>query len=131
MSAVSDVEVWNSVGSKPRLVQSLWRGLIEVYPTRLTVKDIQRAVCVYYRISHDDLVGERRLRRLVRPRQVAMWLCRKLTDRSMPDIGRRFGGRDHTTVLHAYRQIEKLRLEDHFIRQDCALLLDHMGGLPR
>ena len=129
MTYSEDIEAWNSLG-QPRYVQSLWRGLIEVPPAKLTVKDIQRVVGAYYSISQLDLLSDRRMRRLARPRQVAMWLCRKLTDRSLPDIGRRFGNRDHTTVIHAVRQIEKLRVDDHFVRRDCAILLEKLGGEP-
>ena len=79
---------------------------------RLTVDRIQRAVCEIFSVTPTDMVSKRRARVIARPRQVAMYLCKKLTKRSLPDIGRRFGGRDHTTVMHAVKRIEELRAED-------------------
>lgn len=96
-----------------------------------TVAHIQQTVADYYRLTRADLISERRARYVARPRQVAMWLCRQLTMRSMPDIGRRFGGRDHTTVLHANRRIEALKLEDARLDRDCELLTVALGGRPR
>lgn len=79
---------------------------------RLTVDRIQRAVCEVFSVTPTDMVSKRRARVIARPRQVAMYLSKKLTKRSLPDIGRRFGGRDHTTVMHAVKRIEELRAED-------------------
>jgi len=79
---------------------------------RLTVDRIQRAVCEIFSLTPTDMVSKRRARVIARPRQVAMYLCKKLTKRSLPDIGRRFGGRDHTTVMHAVKRIDQLRAED-------------------
>ena len=79
---------------------------------RLTVDRIQRAVCEVFSLTPTDMVSKRRARVIARPRQVAMYLCKKLTKRSLPDIGRRFGGRDHTTVMHAVKRIDQLRAED-------------------
>ena len=79
---------------------------------RLTVDRIQRAVCEEFRVTLTDMTSKRRARAIARPRQVAMYLSKKMTKRSLPDIGRRFGGRDHTTVMHAVKRIESLRLED-------------------
>ncbi len=79
---------------------------------RLTVERIQRAVCEVFSVTPTDMVSKRRARVIARPRQVAMYLCKKLTKRSLPDIGRRFGGRDHTTVMHAVKRIDQLRAED-------------------
>lgn len=79
---------------------------------RLTVDRIQRAVCDAFSISLTDMSSKRRARAVARPRQVAMYLSKKLTKRSLPDIGRRFGGRDHTTVMHAVKRITELRSED-------------------
>ena len=80
---------------------------------RLTVDKIQRAVAEEFSITHNDMTSKRRARDIARPRQVAMYLCKKLTKRSLPDIGRRFGGRDHTTVMHAVKRIDQLRAEDN------------------
>jgi len=82
---------------------------------RLTVDRIQRAVCEEFQVTLNDMVSKRRARIIARPRQVAMFLSKKMTRRSLPDIGRRFGGRDHTTVMHAIKRIEALRLEDNVL----------------
>ena len=79
---------------------------------RLTVDRIQRAVCEEFRVTLTDMTSKRRARVIARPRQVAMYLSKKLTKRSLPDIGRRFGGRDHTTVMHAVKRIDELRAGD-------------------
>lgn len=79
---------------------------------RLTVDRIQRTVCEAFSISLTDMSSKRRARAVARPRQVAMYLSKKLTKRSLPDIGRRFGGRDHTTVMHAVKRINQLRGDD-------------------
>jgi len=77
-------------------------------PKRIKIEDIQRVVARQYNVSRSDLLSSRRTANVVRPRQVAMYLAKTLTLRSLPEIGRRFGGRDHTTVLHAVRKIESL-----------------------
>lgn len=79
---------------------------------RLTVDRIQKAVCDEFRVTLTDMTSKRRARVIARPRQVAMYLSKKLTKRSLPDIGRRFGGRDHTTVMHAVKRVDTLRSED-------------------
>lgn len=79
---------------------------------RITIEDIQRAVCAHYRIDKSEMASQRRTRAVARPRQVAMYLAKELTPRSYPEIGRRFGGRDHSTVIHAVRTIESLRHDD-------------------
>ena len=79
---------------------------------RLTVDRIQRAVCEEFNVTLTDMTSKRRARVIARPRQVAMYLSKKLTKRSLPDIGRRFGGRDHTTVMHAVKRIDELRAAD-------------------
>jgi len=79
---------------------------------RLTVDRIQKAVCEEFRVTLTDMTSKRRARIIARPRQVAMYLSKRLTKRSLPDIGRRFGGRDHTTVMHAVKRIDSLRAED-------------------
>jgi chromosomal replication initiator protein len=77
-------------------------------PVKLRVSDVRDHVAKYFRLSVEDLCGPRRTRDLVRPRQTAMYLARKLTGRSTPQIGKVFGNRDHTTVMHAVKQIERL-----------------------
>src|SRR5689334_9299949 len=81
-------------------------------PKRIKIEDIQRVVARQYNVSRSDLLSSRRAANVVRPRQVAMYLAKTLTLRSLPEIGRRFGGRDHTTVLHAVRKIEALVTKD-------------------
>jgi chromosomal replication initiator protein len=85
---------------------------------RITVDDIQKAVAEHFGLKQADLLSERRTRAVARPRQAAMYLAKQLTTRSLPDIGRRFGGRDHTTVLHAVRRIEELRAQDPTLAAD-------------
>jgi len=84
-------------------------------------------VAEYYALKMADLLSARRAREVARPRQVAMYLAKKLTPRSLPEIGRRFGGRDHTTVMHAVKRIEELRAADSELNNDVvhlARLLD-------
>ncbi|MFC4671547.1 chromosomal replication initiator protein DnaA [Seohaeicola nanhaiensis] len=85
---------------------------------KVTVEEIQRKVSEYYTIRLSDMIGPKRLRSYARPRQVAMYLCKQLTSRSLPEIGRRFGGRDHTTVMHGVRRIEELRESDSQMAED-------------
>ncbi len=92
--------------------------LLRAHSRKLTIDDIQRRVAEHYRLKLSDLVSARRAREVARPRQVAMYLAKQLTPRSYPEIGRRFGGRDHTTVLHAVRRIEELRATDHELDRD-------------
>ena len=75
-----------------------------------------------YNIRLSDMVGPKRLRSYARPRQVAMYLCKHMTSRSLPEIGRRFGGRDHTTVMHGVKRIEELKATDGQIAEDLELL---------
>lgn len=93
-------------------------------PKRVKIEDIQRVVARQYNVSRSDLLSSRRTANVVRPRQVAMYLAKTLTLRSLPEIGRRFGGRDHTTVLHAVRKIENLLGND-------TALADEVDALKR
>ena len=96
--------------------------LLRAHEKKLTIDDIQRKVAEHYRLKMTDLLSPRRAREVARPRQVAMYLAKKLTARSLPEIGRRFGGRDHTTVMHAVKRIEELRASDREIDADVAFL---------
>jgi len=87
-------------------------------PKRIKIEDIQRVVARQYNVSRSDLLSSRRTANVVRPRQVAMYLAKTLTLRSLPEIGRRFGGRDHTTVLHAVRKIEALVTKDTALSEE-------------
>ncbi|EFL89904.1 chromosomal replication initiator protein DnaA [Ahrensia sp. R2A130] len=89
---------------------------------RVRVEDIQKVVSRHYNVSKNDLLSNRRTRIIVRPRQIAMYLSKMLTPRSLPEIGRRFGGRDHTTVLHAVRKIEGLLKEETQLAHEIELL---------
>jgi chromosomal replication initiator protein len=89
---------------------------------RVRIEDIQRVVARHYNVSRQELVSNRRTRVIVKPRQIAMYLAKTLTPRSFPEIGRRFGGRDHTTVLHAVRKIEELISGDQKLSQELELL---------
>jgi chromosomal replication initiator protein len=89
---------------------------------KTSIEDIQRKTAEFYKLEVKDFHSPQRARRVARPRQVAMYLSRKLTTRSLPEIGRRFGGRDHTTVLHACRRIEALIGEDSLFRQEVDFL---------
>ena len=91
-------------------------------PRRVKIEDIQRVVARHYNVSKADLLSSRRTRTIVRPRQIAMYLAKMLTPRSLPEIGRRFGGRDHTTVLHAVRKIEGLIEGDMTLADEIELL---------
>jgi chromosomal replication initiator protein len=95
---------------------------------RVTVDDIQKATAEHFGLKQADLLSERRTRAVARPRQAAMWLAKQLTTRSLPDIGRRFGGRDHTTVLHAVRRIDELKAADPQLTADLEALLRKLGG---
>jgi len=89
---------------------------------RIRIEDIQRIVARHYNVSKQELLSNRRTRAIVRPRQVAMYLAKTLTSRSLPEIGRRFGGRDHTTVLHAMRKVEDMVVDDQKLAQEMELL---------
>ncbi|WP_455189968.1 chromosomal replication initiator protein DnaA [Foliimonas ilicis] len=91
-------------------------------PKRVRIEDIQRIVARHYNVSKTELLSNRRTRTIVKPRQVAMYLSKVMTPRSLPEIGRRFGGRDHTTVLHAVRKIEDLSGGDNSLAQELELL---------
>lgn len=95
---------------------------------RVTIEEIQRRVADHYKIRQAEMFSARRSRVVARPRQVAMYLAKQLTPRSLPEIGRRFGGRDHTTVIYAVRQIEKLRGEDRDLDQDVRHLMHSLEG---
>ena len=95
---------------------------------RITVDEIQKTVADHFNLKQADLLSERRTRSVARPRQIAMYLCKQHTTRSYPDIGRRFGGRDHTTVLHGVRKIEELMPQDDQIARDVEALTRKLRG---
>lgn len=104
-------------------VEETLTDVLRAHQRRITIDEIQRRVSDHYRIRQSEMTSARRAREVARPRQIAMYLAKQLTPRSLPEIGRRFGGRDHTTVIHAVRQIEKLRKADAELDADVRLLL--------
>ncbi len=100
------------------MAQEVLQDLIRSNDRRVSISEIQRHVAEYFNVRLSDLLSARRARAVARPRQVAMYLAKQLTSRSLPEIGRKFGGRDHTTVMHAVRRIEELREVDSSLDQD-------------
>ena len=103
-------------------VSEVLANILRANQRRISIDEIQTRVSEHYRIRKAEMTSARRAREVARPRQVAMYLSKQLTPRSLPEIGRRFGGRDHTTVIHAVRQIEKLRAQDPELDSDIRLL---------
>ncbi len=108
--------------------QAILRPHLSCTEKKVTVDQIQKAVAEHYGLSQADMISERRARSVARPRQAAMWIAKQITTRSLPDIGRRFGGRDHTTVLHAVRRIEALKTDDPALARDLDVLLRKLRG---
>ncbi len=104
------------------LVQDSLADVLRASERKISIDEIQRKVAEHYNIRLSDMIGPKRVRNFARPRQVAMYLCKQLTSRSLPEIGRRFGGRDHTTVMHGVKRIEELRVQDGQIDEDVEML---------
>ena len=104
------------------MTQECLADILRASERKVTIEEILRKVADHYNLRMSDLLSARRARNVARPRQVAMYLAKTLTSRSLPDIGRRFGGRDHTTVIHAVRKIEELKATDSQIAEDVELL---------
>ncbi|MCE2481652.1 MAG: chromosomal replication initiator protein DnaA [Alphaproteobacteria bacterium] len=104
------------------MAQEVLRDLLRANDRRITIEDIQKRVAEHYNIRLADMHSPRRARSVARPRQVAMYLAKQLTTRSLPEIGRKFGGRDHTTVMHAVRRIDELIADDSALSEDIDLL---------
>ena len=104
------------------VAQDCLADVLRASERKITVEEIQRKVSEHYNIRLSDMIGPKRLRTYARPRQIAMFLSKQLTSRSLPEIGRRFGGRDHTTVMHGVRRIEELRTQDGQIAEDLEML---------
>jgi chromosomal replication initiator protein len=102
--------------------QELLRDLLRANERRVTIDEIQKRVAEHFTIKMAEMTSSRRARIVARPRQVAMYLAKQLTQRSLPEIGRKFGGRDHTTVMHAVRKIEELIASDRALAEDVELL---------
>ena len=104
------------------MTQDCLADLLKSSERRVTIDEIQRKVAEHFNIRLSDLIGPKRLRAYARPRQVAMWLAKQLTNRSLPEIGRKFGGRDHTTVMHGVRRIDELSDKDSQLADELELL---------
>jgi chromosomal replication initiator protein len=125
-----------AAGAGPRLAQlSIEDAQALLHPNlkggverRITVDEIQKVTADHFGLKQADLLSERRTRAVARPRQIAMHICKQLTTRSYPDIGRRFGGRDHTTVLHAVKKIDELIAADEQIARDVDALMRRLRG---
>ena len=123
--ALNRVIAYSSFVNKPltiEMAQEVLKDLIRASQRKITIDDIQRKVADYYNIRLSDLLSARRSRTIARPRQVAMYLSKILTTRSLPEIGRKFGGRDHTTVIHAVKRIESLQDSDNAIQEEVEVL---------
>jgi chromosomal replication initiator protein len=110
------------------MTQEVLRDQLRAHDRRMNIDDIQRKVAEHFNIRLADMASPRRSRAVARPRQVAMYLCKKLTQRSLPEIGRKFGGRDHTTVIHAVRKVEELMGSDVSFAEDVELLQRMLEG---
>lgn len=110
------------------LTQDCLADILRSSDRKLTIEEIQRKVAEHYNIRLSDMIGPKRLRNIARPRQVAMYLAKQLTPRSLPEIGRRFGGRDHTTIMHGVRKIEELMTTDSQLADDLQLLRRLLQG---
>jgi chromosomal replication initiator protein len=110
------------------MAQEILQDLLRAYERRVTIEEIQKRVAEHYGIRIADMQSARRARAVARPRQVAMYLAKQLTPRSLPEIGRKFGGRDHTTVMYAIRKIEDLRAIDPSLNEDVETLRRLLQG---
>ncbi|OEJ63739.1 chromosomal replication initiator protein DnaA [Magnetovibrio blakemorei] len=108
--------------------QDVLHDLIRAHDRRVTIEEIQKKVAAHFNIRTSDMHSARRARSVARPRQVAMYLAKQLTSRSLPEIGRKFGGRDHTTVMHAVKKVEELRERDPSFAEDVELLRRMLEG---
>jgi chromosomal replication initiator protein len=104
------------------MTQEVLADMLRASERRITIDEIQKKVAEHYNVRVADMHSARRARAVARPRQVAMYLAKQLTPRSLPEIGRKFGGRDHTTVIHAVRKVEELSAYDSAFREDVELL---------
>ncbi|MEY4870843.1 MAG: hypothetical protein RLZZ563_173 [Pseudomonadota bacterium] len=110
------------------LTQDCLADILRASDRKLTIEEIQRKVAEHYNIRLSDMIGPKRVRTIARPRQIAMYLAKQLTLRSLPEIGRRFGGRDHTTIMHGVRKIEELMATDSQLSDDLQMLRRQLQG---
>ena len=111
------------------MAQECLADILRASERKVTIDEIIRKVADHYNLRMSDLLSARRARQVARPRQVAMYLAKTLTSRSLPEIGRRFGGRDHTTVIHAVRKIEELQRHRQPDRRGCRAAAADARGL--
>jgi chromosomal replication initiator protein len=104
------------------MTQECLADILRANDRKVSIEEIQRKVAEHYNIRLADMIGPKRIRVVARPRQIAMYLAKQMTSRSLPEIGRRFGGRDHTTIMHGVKKIEELRSADHSLAEDIDLL---------
>ena len=104
------------------LVQECLSDILRTSERKVTIEEIIRKVAEHYNLRMTDLISARRARVVARPRQIAMFLSKSLTSKSLPEIGRKFGGRDHTTVIHAIKTIEEIMVNDPNLAEDIELL---------
>jgi chromosomal replication initiator protein len=104
------------------------RDLLQLQARLVSIENIQKTVADYYKVRVADLLSKRRSRSVARPRQVAMALAKELTSHSLPEIGDAFGGRDHTTVMHACKRIKELRDSEQRVSEDYSNLLRTLAG---
>lgn len=104
------------------MTQECLSDILRASDRMVSIDDIQRKVAEHFNVRLSDLIGQKRVRTVARPRQVAMYLSKEMTSRSLPEIGRRFGGRDHTTIMHGIRKIEELCAQDQQLAEDINLL---------
>ncbi len=129
--ALKRVVAYASLVGRPitlEMSQDVLRDLLRCNDRKVTIEEIQRRVAEYYNVRLADMLSARRARAVARPRQVAMYLSKQLTTRSLPEIGRKFGGRDHTTVIHAVRKIDELCQADQGMEEDVDLLRRMLEG---
>ncbi|MBV2359314.1 chromosomal replication initiator protein DnaA [Thalassococcus sp. CAU 1522] len=123
--ALTRLFAFSSLVGKPinmDLVHDSLADVLRASERKISIEEIQRKVAEHYNIRLSDMIGPKRVRNFARPRQIAMYLCKLLTRRSLPEIGRRFGGRDHTTVMHGVKRITELRQQDSQIDDDIEML---------
>ena len=114
---------FSSKGLSVALAKEALMDIIAGESRTVSVEDIQKTVCDFYKLKISELLSSKRTQLIARPRQIAMTICKELTDYSLPAIGAAFGGRDHTTVLHAQRTITEMRTKDEKMERDYKLLI--------
>lgn len=123
--AINRIEAHSTLIKRPvtvELVQDILHDVLRAHDRRVTIEEIQKKVSEHFNIKLSEMFSPRRARSVARPRQIAMYLCKQLTSRSLPEIGRKFGNRDHTTVMHAVRKVDELMSIDSGFSDDVEML---------